>query len=76
MTIVEFWGKLVRHDWYYEYSDDHGAWQRGQASKKALQAQCQENELFSRMYVDYSDWIFKSVPERKEVDPPKLEDYL
>lgn len=76
MTIEEYWQKLKSHDWYYDYSDDHSVWQRGGRSKVELQAACQENELFARMYTDYSNWMFKSLPEREDTDPPKLEDYL
>ena len=27
---------LARHDWFYEYSDDHSVWRRGQAQMDAI----------------------------------------
>ena len=27
---------LARHDWFYEYSDDHSVWRRGQAQLDAI----------------------------------------
>ena len=33
-TLME---RLVRHDWYYAYSDDHRVWKAGQAEGQKLQ---------------------------------------
>ena len=30
---------LARHDWYYDYSDDHSVWQRGQRENDAINAE-------------------------------------
>ena len=27
---------LARHDWFYDYSDDHSVWRRGQAQLDAI----------------------------------------
>lgn len=27
-----------RHDWYYDYSDDHRVWSRGSAKRKEIQS--------------------------------------
>jgi hypothetical protein len=29
--------KLKRHDWYYQYSDDHSAWKRGCRQAEEIQ---------------------------------------
>ena len=29
MTLQEFWDMLNRHDWYYQFSDDHRQWSDG-----------------------------------------------
>ena len=34
LTALE--GLLARHDWYYQYSDDHSVWQRGQREHDAI----------------------------------------
>ena len=28
--------RLVRHDWYYHFSDDHGIWSAGDRAEKGL----------------------------------------
>jgi hypothetical protein len=30
---------LKHHDWYYEYSDDHGVWSRGNSRGQAIQSE-------------------------------------
>lgn len=34
--LIEFYEMLQRHDWFYEFSDDHSVWQRGETSKTKL----------------------------------------
>ena len=75
MSIEEFFTKLQHHDWYYDYSDDHSVWTRGKNESRAIRNLCQENELFTRMYTDFADYMFKH-ESRSIVDEPKLEDYL
>ena len=29
MTLREYWDMLNRHDWYYQFSDDHRIWSEG-----------------------------------------------
>jgi hypothetical protein len=36
MTLQEFHDACASHDWYYEMSDDHRVWQRGQGERMAL----------------------------------------
>ena len=31
LTPEEFETMLAKHDWYYNFSDDHGVWTRGEA---------------------------------------------
>ena len=37
MTLTEFYDLLKRHDWSYNYSDDHRVWQRGQDESNMIQ---------------------------------------
>ena len=79
MSIEEFFMKLRRHDWFYEYSDDHGVWQRGQAARYELRQLAKENDTFALMYDDYINYInaiVKEGPKQESVPVPKLEDYL
>lgn len=38
MTIEEYTEALRRHDWSFQYSDDHGVWRRGTQSLRQLEA--------------------------------------
>jgi len=79
MQIEEFFMKLRRHDWFYEYSDDHSVWQRGQAASYELRQLAKENDTFALMYADYNNYInaiVKEGPNQESVAVPKLEDYL
>lgn len=37
--LEKFEEMLKNHDWYYEYSDDHGVWQAGRRSKGEVMAE-------------------------------------
>jgi hypothetical protein len=43
---------------------------------KRLQAIIQENDMWTRMYLAYSDYMFKPLDERENLERPKLEDFL
>ena len=45
MDLVEYFKELQRHDWYYEYSDDHKVWEKGKNNLKRIQAVAQESEV-------------------------------
>ena len=34
--LEELEAALKSHDWYYNYSDDYGAWQKGSIESKAI----------------------------------------
>ena len=36
-TLSGFARMLKKHDWFYDYSDDHRAWTRGRESWKNIQ---------------------------------------
>lgn len=59
MKPSEYYDELVRHDWYYEYSDDYSVWQRGQANKHRIQSIAQEDEVLLGLYNAYSDYMFR-----------------
>jgi len=73
MDPVEFFKLLTDHDWTYNYSDDHRAWTKGSKEAQRIQAIIQEVPLYTKMYKEYSDYVFNPIgsPEK-----PKIEDYL
>ena len=76
MDTVEFFKLLTDHDWTYNYSDDHRAWTKGSKEAFIIKDILQEVPLYTKMYKDYADYMFKPLDERKGLEKPKLEDYL
>ena len=76
MEASEFFSLLEKHDWFYQYSDDHRAWEKGSTESKRLQSIIQENDMFTRMYLTYSDYMFKPLDEREVLERPQLKDFL
>ena len=76
MDLAEYYKSLKNHDWYYNYSDDHGVWSKGSREYARLQAIAQENPTLLRMYRDYSKWVHATPEDRSEAPEPVLEDYL
>ena len=71
MTPEAYFKKLQSHDWYYQYSDDHGAWQKGRSQAMELQSIAAEGGIYGKMYEEYSAAMFD-----KEIPKPQLEQYL
>lgn len=46
MIAAEFYDLCDQHDWTYNFSDDHGVWQRGEAERRRLVALAAENPDF------------------------------
>lgn len=38
MNPREYFHRCESHDWYHDWSDDHGEWTRGQSDRRALAA--------------------------------------
>lgn len=60
MKLVEFIELLQRHDWYYQYSDDHRVWQRGQSQWNRIRAIREENKAdlnFEKAFNRECPWI-------------------
>ena len=36
MNIEQFFNECLRHDWFYDYSDDHRVWTAGNENKNRL----------------------------------------
>ena len=44
---------IAKHDWYFDYSDDHSVWQRGVNERKAIKALAKElgmEEVFEEAF--------------------------
>ena len=51
--------KLKTHDWYYEYSDDHSVWKRGEAEKDQLRRLQEEIDNDYKVWNEYAPDMFK-----------------
>ena len=58
MTLKEFYTKLGYHDWYYQYSDDHRVWRRGQDSYDYLQMMAKESPEHTKLFEEYASYVF------------------
>ena len=76
MDATEFFKLLESHDWYYQYSDDHRAWEKGNKESKRLQSIIQEDSLYTNMYLAMSDYMFKTLEEREGLKRPQLKDFI
>jgi hypothetical protein len=56
MTLKEYYNELRRHDWYYEYSDDHGVWRRGCDNHNKLRSMSDESQDHKKMWIQFNNW--------------------
>ena len=76
--LKRFYERLERLDWYYEYADDHRAWEAGHYAYSGIRAEAMSDPVKEKMFKDYSEHAysgpaFKTGTEQKP--KPKLEDY-
>ena len=53
MSEDEYLKLLKGHDWYYQYSDDHGVWRKGSQSAKNLVNLANNDAKLKSLYTDY-----------------------
>lgn len=70
VTLQQYWDSLNRHDWYYDYSDDHSVWQRGSAELSRLRAMSKQSpehtamfEGFKKHYFSGESWGTEKAPK-------------
>jgi hypothetical protein len=66
--LEEFYTMLEGHDWYFDYSDDHRAWDKGRKERYAIQAKMQENDKLRKLWEAYADYIWKRTDEKPNID--------
>ena len=55
----DYMDKLRKHDWYYEYSDDHGVWRRGSDERDQLRRLQEEIDSGYKVWNQYAPDMFK-----------------
>lgn len=73
MTVSGFFDECSRMDWYYEYSDDHSVWRRGDEKFSQLKLLTKTNPIFARIF---NDWIAFAFPDGDPAPKPIKEHYL
>ena len=61
MNLQEFYDLLKRHDWSFQYTDDHRHWQRGRDQLNQIQGILKQNEDIPRyrsLFDQYRAWAF------------------
>ena len=76
MSPADYLDELRRHDWYYNYSDDHSVWTKGRNNAHRLQAIVAEGGILGKIYEDYSKWVFMDRSERENTPEPTLVNYI
>ena len=56
-----FTQRLMNHDWYYSFSDDHRVYTNGAKSSKQLEEDAKVNSYFETAYKAYCDYISSNV---------------
>ena len=74
MTLTEFYDLLKRHDWSYNYSDDHRVWQKGQDESNMIRHILDGNsrdEKYRNLYERYREWFWDTSGDVVKPDAPE-----
>jgi len=69
MTLQEFYDELDKHDWYYEYSDDHGVWNRGQSEWNRLYIAAKDSLEFQALMKSFHQHYYSGKPWGTDKQP-------
>lgn len=73
MTTSEFFDECVRTDWFYEYSDDHSKWRRGEERMSRLKNLAKDNPEFQKILEAW--WAYEYTEKDKRPAKPNKEDF-
>ena len=68
--IGDYYSELLRHDWFYEYSDDHSVWRRGSQNHDYLRNKSYESLDYFKMFREYTKYI------NQKRERPTLEEFV
>ena len=57
--LKEYYRQLTWHDWFYEYSDDHSVWRRGNEKERELMRIAQKDKRAEVLFEGYRSYMFK-----------------
>ena len=79
ITLPIYYDMLSRHDWYYDYSDDHSVWQRGRDASENLRRIADTNgKEFKDLRDGFRAHYFsgEAFGKEKQPIPEKPKDYV
>ena len=74
MDLQEFYDLLKRHDWSFNYSDDHRQWQRGRDQLNHIQHILKQNEdepKYRALFDHYREWAFDVLGDVTKPEKPE-----
>lgn len=69
MELKDYYNELENHDWFYEYSDDQGVWERGRDSLKNIQTLSKNSDEHQKLYDGFCKHHFSGKPWGIEKQP-------
>jgi hypothetical protein len=57
MNIEQFFNEASRHDWFYDYSDDHRVWTAGSDNQKRLYNLAHGNESKEKIMSEFRSYV-------------------
>ena len=73
VSLKKYWEMLDAHDWYYGYSDDHRAWQKGQKNSKIISTLANQSKEHKELFKAFNEYMFsgKAYSKPKAPKPKK-----
>jgi hypothetical protein len=71
MNIEQYFAECIQMDWFYDYSDDHSVWTRGNNRDRELSRIADGSPILEKIYSD-----FRYRYTRGEIERPQLTDYI
>ena len=69
MTLQEFWDMLNRHDWYYQFSDDHSMWSDGNKNADQIRLLSDISPGHKKLYEGFQKHYFGGEAFKKPESP-------
>lgn len=57
--LKQYWNRLERHDWFYEYSDDHSVWKRGSDYERELMYDARKDKRAESLFEAYRAYMMR-----------------
>jgi hypothetical protein len=68
ISLSDYDTRLRSHDWYYQYSDNHGVWRRGDGERTALVNRSKDSPEHKELYDAWVTYFFSG----DNFDSPKF----